>query len=81
MKKTFHVTRNTGPEYIGHIYTVYVKEGRCSDNGDYPHRPPHYEPDTVALVTDEDGNDVTAWAVKEFGEEVLLEKRHADLTE
>jgi hypothetical protein len=80
MNHPFEVLRKIGCEYIGHIYTVHVKEGRCSDHGDYPHRPPHYEPDTVALVTDEDGNDVTAWAVKEFGEDVLVNGKGFDLT-
>jgi hypothetical protein len=80
MPHPFEVTQKQGCEYIGHIYTVHVKEGRCSDHGDYPHRPKHYEPDTVALVTDEDGNDVTAWAVKEFGEDVLVNGKGFDLT-
>jgi hypothetical protein len=80
MKHPFEVTRKQGSEYIAHIYTVHVHEGVCDDPGDYPHRPKHYEPDTVALVLDEDGYDVTAWAVKEFGEDVLADKRGVDLT-
>jgi hypothetical protein len=66
MPHPFEVTRKIGCEYIGHIYTVHVKAGRCSDTGSWD-SPKHYEPDTVALVTDEDGNDVTAWAMKISG--------------
>jgi hypothetical protein len=80
MPHPFEVTRKQGSEYIAHIYTVHVNEGVCDDPGDYPNRPKHYEPDTVDCVLDEEGYDVTAWAVKEFGEDVLIKKRHVDLT-
>ena len=80
MPHPFEVIRKVGSEYIAHTYTVHVNEGVCDDHGDYPNRPKHYEPDTVDIVLDEEGYDVTAWAVKEFGEDVLLEKRHVDLT-
>jgi len=80
MPHPFEVTRKQGSEYIAHTYTVHVNEGVCDDPGSYD-RPKHYEPDTVDCVLDEEGYDVTAWAVKEFGEDVLLEKRHVDLTE
>jgi hypothetical protein len=80
MKKPFETIRKQGSEYIGHIYTVHIEDGRCDDLGDYPHRPKHYEPDTVSHVFDENGNDVTEWAVKEFGEDVLMDKRGVDLT-
>jgi hypothetical protein len=79
MNHPFEVTRKQGCEYIGHIYTVHVHEGVCDDHGCWD-RPPHYEPDTVACVLDEDGNDVTAWAVKEFGEDVLVNGKGFDLT-
>ena len=80
MPHPFEVIRKVGSDYIAHTYTVHVNEGVCDDPGDYPHRPKHYAPDTVDCVLDEEGYDVTAWAVKEFGEDVLLDKRGVDLT-
>lgn len=71
-------------EYIkgsrGYCLTVHYQEGERSDRGESHVRPEAWDPDSITQVDDEEGNDVTSWAISKFGEEALLRDKFVDLT-
>lgn len=77
--KEFELIRNTATGFTTEVYTVHIDEGACTDAGDWHVRPPHYERDEIALVEDEDGKDVTVWALKAIGRERLLNDRSFEI--
>jgi hypothetical protein len=77
--KTFELIRNTPTEFTSHIYTVHITEGRCDDLGEAHVRPKHYERDEIDRVEDEDGRDVTEWAIRTIGRERLIEDRSYEI--
>lgn len=60
--------------------SVHYQEGERSDRGEPHVRPEAWEPDFITQVDDEDGNDVTDWAIEKFGSDTLLKTNFVDLT-
>ena len=76
MNKQFEYARGSR----AYSLTVHYQEGERTDRGEPNVRPEAWEPDFITQVDDENGNDVTDWALDKFGSDTLLKTNFADLT-
>lgn len=75
MRKYVEIIKGTG----GYQLEVEIAEGACCDKGEPYARPKAYEPDTVAAVYNEQGDEVTTWALSKFGTETLIHSKCIEL--